>query len=83
MIQATKTETYDAALDQEMHKFYRAFAVAQTNMILHLTAARDSDDLRIRAAEVTQQLGTIVIKNERGDKCERGTIYNPITRECD
>lgn len=86
-MEATKAETTDnTAQSEEIIKLYRALAVAQANIILYLRNAGDNKkELKIRATEITEKLEKIIApeQNPRGSKCGDGTVWNPITQQCE
>lgn len=72
-----KTELSDV-----MNTFYRALAVAQSNIFMYLKDAKDEEDLISRAQEITDQLAAF--KYDPGEpQCSVGTVWNPITQRCE
>ena len=85
-MEAAKTDmTYEMTQSSEMSKLYRALAIAQANIVLYLRAATDEEDLKRRAKEITENLETLTNAkaDTRGDKCAHGTVWNPITQQCE
>ena len=74
--------TSETTLNEVMSKLYRAMAVAQAQMIVFLSEAKDDEDLKIRTAVVMEALETIEFVGLE-KQCENGTIWNPITQRCE
>lgn len=85
-METAKAETTNEMTQSpEMSTLYRAMAVAQANIFLYLRKAADEEDLRKRAAEVAGKLETFIIEYQEFEsyKCGNGTVWNPITQQCE
>ena len=81
---ATAESTNETTQRNEMNEFYRALAIAQANIFLHLRKAADDEDLRKRAAEITEKLETLFNEytEPEGGKCG-DKVWNPVTHQCE
>ena len=87
-MEAAKTvTTYNISESEEVRGFYRALAVAQANILMYVRRAKSDEDKKNRATQMTKELGTIAIPHEdpisRGNTCDNGTVWNPITERCE
>ena len=75
------------AKSKEMARFYKALAGVQRNSIIYIMSGTDEANIRERAEEVSDQLEGVA--NEYGESaegarpCPRGTVYNPVTDQCE
>lgn len=82
-MKATKIETTNEMTQSEvMNKLYRALTLAQAQIILHLRDAVDEEDRKARATDIIEKLETFSLI-PFVQQCGNGTIWNPITQQCE
>lgn len=80
------SETQKLARCEEMIYFYRTLAAVQTNAIFFIMNGTDETEMKERATKVSGHLEEVVgnfQELESARPCPRGSVWNPITGECE
>lgn len=91
MTEATFETLSETAESEEMTKFYRMLSSVQLNSVFYVISAKDAEEMKTRATELTTELENVVdnihknlVRNlQKTDKCSPSEIWNPITKKCE
>jgi len=74
--------TAEMTTDEVMADLYRAMAFAQAHIIERLRNAASDEHLKTLAVEIIEELKKLERDNPN-QYCGNGTVWNPITRQCE
>lgn len=81
---ATSEKLYNSADDEELKRFCKIFAVAQSNMIYRILSAKDKAEMMERIKEETEVLmpKMRLAGTRGGEKCGDGQVWDEALQKC-